>query len=90
MPAKNTPPTRTLRRAYFQDMKSPVHVDIRRAKAVAPKNIFIGSGFGAADAVAGAGDFGSSGFGPSAFVGAGGVALRGGKYRVPFLCNCER
>jgi hypothetical protein len=84
MPARKTPPTTALRRAYFQDMKSPVHVDITRARAVAPKNTFIGSGLGAGDAGAGAGDFGgsdlgASGFVPLAFTLAGGGALRGGR-----------
>jgi hypothetical protein len=84
-----------LRRPYFHDINGRVRVDITSASAVAPKNTFMGSGFGAGDAAAGAGDFGTSdlgesGFGPSAFAPAGGAALRGGSYSVPFLCNCER
>ncbi len=84
MPARKIPPTTALRRAYFQDMKSPVHVDIIRARAVAPKNTFIGSGLGTSNAGARAGDFGGSdldgsGFGPSVFALAGGAALSGGR-----------
>jgi hypothetical protein len=89
-------PTNTvLRRAYFHDMKRPVQVDIPRARAVAAKNIFVGSGLGACEAGVGARDFGDSDlgisvFGPSIFAGVGGAAFRGARYRVPFLCNCER
>ena len=89
-------PTATaLRRAYFDDIKTPVQVDITRDRAVAAKNILIGSGLGTGEAGVGAGDFEASGlrasaFGPSALAGAAGAALRGGRYRVPFLCNCER
>jgi hypothetical protein len=95
MPARNIPPTTALRRAYFHDINSPVQVDVTSASAVAPKNTFMGSGFGAGDGAAGAGDFGTSdlggsGFGPSAFAPAGGAVLLGGRYSVPFLCNCER
>ena len=95
MPAMNTPPTTAFRRAYFQDMKSPVHVEITRARAVAPKNIFIGRGLGEGGADAGAGVFGTSGlgassFGPSSFTVAGAAVFRDGRYKVPFLCNCER
>ena len=95
MPARNIPPTTALRRAYFQDIKSPVKVDITRARAVAAKNTFMGSGLGAGDAgVGGEGlgtsGFGASTFGPSAFAGADGAAFREGRYRVPFLCSCER
>lgn len=65
-------------------MKSPVHVDITRARAVALKNTFIGSGLGAGDDGAGKGAFGVSGLGasslgPSAFALAGGAVLRGGR-----------
>jgi len=78
------PPTTDFRRAYFQDMNSPVHVDITKARAVAAKNIFMGSGFGEAAAGDGSGVFGPSGlgvsgFGPSALALGSGVALRGGR-----------
>jgi hypothetical protein len=84
-----------LRRAYFHDIKSPVQVDVKSAKAVAVKNTFMGIGLGAGEAGVGAGDLAASGlgesaFGPLAFAGADGAAFRGGGYRVPFLCNCER
>jgi len=89
------PTTTALRRAYFHDIKSPVQVDITRDRAVAAKNIFIGSGLGAGEVGVGAGDFEASGLGASAFslsglAGAEGTSFRGGRYRVPFLCNCER
>jgi hypothetical protein len=76
-------------------MKSPVQVDITRARAVATKNIFIGSGLGAGEAGVGARDFGAAGlgtsaFGPSAVAGAEDAAFRGARYRVPFLWSCER
>ncbi len=95
IPARSMPTTTALRRAYFHDIKSPVQVDITRDRAVAAKNIFIGSGLGAGEAGVGAGDFeasglGESAFGPSSLAGAEGAAFRGGRYRVPFLCNCER
>src|SRR5665213_851133 len=90
IPARSTPTTEALRRAYFHDIKSPVRVDITRARAVAAKNTFMGSGLGAGEVGVGAGGLGTSGFGASAFAGADGAAFRGGRYRVPFLCNCER
>jgi hypothetical protein len=95
IPARSMPPTTTLRRAYFHDIKSPVQVDIPRARAAAAKNIFVGSGLEAGEAGVGAGDFeasslGASTFGPSASAGAEDAGFRGGRYRVPFLCNCER
>ena len=69
--------TTPLRRAYFHDINSPVQVDIESAKAVAPENIFIGSGLGGSEATDGGGGFGESNFGtsalsPSVFAGAGG------------------
>jgi hypothetical protein len=65
-------------------MNSPVHVDIAKAKAVAAKNIFMGSGLGEAAAgegkgVLGPSGLGVSGFGPSAFALGSGVALRRGR-----------
>lgn len=94
-PASSIPTTTTLRRAYFHAIKRPVQVDITSARAVMPKNTFIGSGLGAGEAVVGGSDFadsgfGASGLGPSAFGTPEGAAFRGGRYRVPFLCNCER
>jgi hypothetical protein len=88
IPARSTPTTTALRRAYFREIKSPVQVDITRARAVAAKNIFIGSGLGAGEAGVGTGDFGASGFEasafiPSAFAGAEGAVFRGGRYSVP-------
>ena len=65
IPARSMPTTTALRRAYFHDIKSPVQVDITRARAVAAKNIFIGSGLGAGEAGVGAGDFEASGLGAS-------------------------
>jgi hypothetical protein len=79
MPARKTPPTTTLRRAYFQDMKSPVHVDTTRARAVAQKNTFVSRGLGGGDSGDGARGFGASDLGASGFALAGGAALRGGR-----------
>jgi hypothetical protein len=95
IPARNMPTTMALRREYFHDIKSPVQVEITRDRAVAAKNIFIRRGLGAGEAGVGAEGFEASGlsasaFGPSALAGAETAAFRGGKYRVPFLCNCER
>ena len=84
IPAVSTPTNRTLRRAYFHAMKSPVHVDVTRARAVALKNTFMGSGLGTGEAGAdgedfGASDLGTSGLGLSGFTLTGGGALRVGR-----------
>jgi hypothetical protein len=55
------------RRAYFNAIMMPVHVDTASASAVAAKNIFVGSELGGGvdgDACVG---FGISSFGPSGF-----------------------
>ncbi len=84
IPARNTPPITALRRAYFQPINYPVQVDTTRARAVAAKNIFIGSAFGAVGVEGVAGGFGAlgsraSGIEPSAFEGADGASLLGGR-----------
>ena len=57
IPARSIPTTTAFRRTYFQAMKRPVQVDITSARAVAAKNIFIGSGPGAGEVGGGEGDF---------------------------------
>ncbi len=94
-PARSMPTTMAFRREYFHDIKSPVQVDITSAKAVAPKNIFNGSGLGVDGAGVGGGylgesGFGASSFGPSVLGGPKGAVFLGARYRVPFLCNCDR
>ena len=70
--------TTDLRRAYFHDMKMPVHVEITRPRAVAAKNIFMGSGLRAGEGSAGAGEraFTVSALGASVFAGADGAGFR--------------
>src|ERR1700735_511814 len=66
-PAARVSGTIDFRRAYFQPIMRPVHVDTASASVVAAKNILIGSESGggvAGDACVG---FGTSSFGPSGF-----------------------
>src|SRR6201986_1266561 len=83
-PAARVSRTIDFRRAYFQPIMRPVHVDMASASAVAAKNIFMGSELGGGvtrDACVGfrVSSFGPSGFAPSDLAELGGATFRGGR-----------